>query len=139
PVYTVKDGGRTVYIGSGTSYKDTGLANGSSHTYQVTATNLYGPSSTQGTNPATVLAAPVCTAASISVSLTANPPGPLASPATTNLIWTTTGTPDSCDVSGSGANTAAYWSGAKDPAGNNEWVNNLPGDTYNFVITCHKG
>ena len=76
----------------------------------------------------------------ITVSLSATPAGPLTAYGSTDLSWTTTGNPDSCDASN-------YWSGTNinngDPVTHRTGMTALFGagpdpKTYVFNITCHK-
>jgi len=73
----------------------------------------------------------VSSVSAISVNLTANPVGPLTAPGATTLSWTTTGSPSSCDASGS-------WSGTKTASGGSELRSAIPASTQVFNITCSK-
>ncbi len=111
----------------------TGLPAGSDHTYSVTASNDYDtPSAPALTTPTDTTAPNSCPSGQIFVTLTATPAGPLTAPGATNLSWTTTGNPDSCDASN-------YWSGTNihngDPVAQRS---GMTAGTYIFDITCHK-
>lgn len=64
--YTIMDGSRTVYNGPYSTlfgdglFSEFGLAPGSSHTYTITASNLYGTSAAGPTTPAVTTAPSVC-------------------------------------------------------------------------------
>ena len=79
--YTLKRGATTIYSGTATSFTNTGLANGTSYTYTVTANNNVGTSSADSASATTwnVPAAPVLTATTVSSSQI-------------NLSWTTPAT-----------------------------------------------
>ncbi|MFA6392618.1 MAG: hypothetical protein WCW54_00830 [Candidatus Paceibacterota bacterium] len=67
----------------------------------------------------------------ITVSLSASPTGPLVTPGSTTLTWTTTGNPTSCTASN-------YWSGSKTTSGGSELRSGMTVGTSNFIITCSK-
>ncbi len=67
----------------------------------------------------------------ISVSITASPQTMTLPTNSTNLTWTTTGSPTSCTASGS-------WSGTKSATGGTESRTGLTAGTYTYTITCSK-
>ncbi|MEI6659878.1 MAG: hypothetical protein WCK91_00455 [bacterium] len=78
-----------------------------------------------------------CKVNPISVTMSASPTTKTVvtgASTSTTLTWITTGTPDSCTATTSGA-----WTGAKVASGGSEVISNLssPG-TYSYTITCSK-
>lgn len=76
----------------------------------------------------------------IGVTLSANPASMTLPTNSTNLTWTTSGSPDSCTADLVSGPSSTTWSGARSTASNppSEQVNNLIAGNYVFRITCSK-
>ncbi len=138
--YILLDNGNTIYTGANTSYSHTGLSAGSSHAYNVAATNANGTSGNTSTVSAfapSACSAPVVTlSAKIILSNGAEfsrawQKMPVTFKNSTDkirLTWNATNSPTSCTADGD-------WSGTKTSSGTEDIPPSTP-KIYNFTLTC---
>lgn len=123
--YTVMEGARLVYSGSGTSMSDTGLTSGSTHSYTLTASNSNGTSaatSASGTVYAPCAGAPAATLISEQGS---------SVPYNSQLVlWWTTANVTACTAN----NVDVSWTGNKAIAGGGQAI--LASATKTYAISC---
>jgi fibronectin type 3 domain-containing protein len=120
--YTVKEGTRTVYSGTGLAISDTGLVLGSSHTYTLTATNANGSSSINATG--TVSSA--CPTATINADSTS-----IAYNGSTSINWSSTNA-SSCIASNA-------WVGTRTTSGTQTTGSLTSNKTYTIYCSNNAG